>query len=137
MTPEIRDEVLCLIEKATNYLYPLRWVDEKTTTGDFDGREAAIDVFFIPSSNQIDFLAWIRPIRGLIREMTGHRCIFIFHSPEATITHYSYLFPVTSGVPLVKGGGIKLPLPSPGGTESKPVIISSPQYDIKDIREAA
>ncbi len=137
MIPEIRTKVLYLIEKATNYLYLLHWVDEKTTAGDFEGREAAIDVFFIPSSEQIDFLVRIRPIRGLIREMTGHRCMFIFHSPEATITHYSHLFPVTRGVPLVKGGGIKLPLPSPGGTESKPVIISSPQYDIKDIRQVA
>ena len=64
MTLKTRNEVLHLIEKATNYLYLLRWVDEKTTTGDFDGREVTIDVFFIPTANQADFLAQIRPIRG-------------------------------------------------------------------------
>lgn len=135
MTHKTRTEVLRLIEKATNYLYLLRWVDEKTTTGDFEGREAAIDVFFIPSSDQVDFLARIRPIRGLIREITGHRCIFIFHSPEATVAHYSHLFPITHGIPLVKGGEIKLPLPSPGGTGGGPEFSSTTIYF--DLREAA
>lgn len=132
MTRKTRTEVLRLIEKTTNYLYPLRWVDEKTTTGDFDGRETAIDVFFIPTANQLDFLAQIRPIRGLIREMSGHRCIFIFHSPEATTAYYSHLFPVTRGLHLVKGRGIRIPLPRPGGTEGRPVIIGSPHFYIKD-----
>lgn len=132
MTPEIRTEVLRLIEKITNYAYPLRWVDEKTTVGDFEGRELAIDVFFVPTAEQINFLARIRPIRGLIREMTGHHCIFVFHSPEATVAHYSHFFPLTRGIRLVKGGGIKLPLPSPGVTESKPVIIGSPQCYLRE-----
>jgi hypothetical protein len=132
MTLKIRNEVLHLIEKATNYLYPLRWVDEKTTTGDFDGREVAIDVFFIPTANQADFLAQIRSIRGLIREMAGHRCIFIFHSPGATIAYYSHLFPVTRGLHLAKAGGIKLPLPGPGGTKGGPVIIGSPRFYLKE-----
>ncbi len=132
MTRKTRTEVLRLIEKVTNYLYPLRWVDEKTTTGDFDGREVAIDVFLIPTANQVDFLTQIRPIRGLIREMTGHRCIFIFHSPEATIAYYSHLFPVTRGLHLVRGGGIKLPLPVLYGTEGRPVIIGSPQFYLKE-----
>jgi|SRR4030042_6627527 len=132
MTRKTRNEVLHLIEKATNYLYPLRWVDEKTTTGDFDGREVAIDVFFVPTTNQVDFLAQIRPIRGLIREMAGHRCIFIFHSPGATIAYYSHLFPVTRGLHLAKAGGIKLPLPGPGGTKGGPVIIGSPRFYLKE-----
>lgn len=136
MTSEIRNKVLQLIEKATNYSYPLRWVDEETTKGNFDGCEAAIDVFSIPASEQINFLAQIRPVRSVIREMTGHRCIFIFHSPEATITHYSHLFSATHGILFLKG--IKLPLPRPGGTESKPVIISSPMFYLRDtLMEAA
>lgn len=132
MTPDIRNEVLQLIGEVISYAYPLRWVDEKTTAGDFDGRELAIDVFFIPTTEQIDFLSQIRSIRGLIREKTGHRCIFIFHSPEATMAYYSHLFPVTRGIRLVKGAGIKLPLPNPGGTGSKPVFSSTEIYlDLK------
>jgi hypothetical protein len=132
VTPEIRTEVLRLIEKATNYLYPLRWVDEKTTAGDFDGREAAIDIFFIPSSDQVNFLARIRPIRSSIREMTGHRCIFIFHSPEATVAHYSHLFTVTRGISLVKGGQVKLPLPSPGGIGGRPEFNTTIHFNLRE-----
>lgn len=135
MTPDIRNKVLQLIGKVTNYAYPLRWVDEKTTAGDFDGRELAIDVFFIPTAEQINFLAQIRPARGLIRDSTGHRCIFIFHSPEATVAHYSHLFPVTHGIRLVKGEGIKLSLPNPGGTESNPTFSGTSIYS--DLKVAA
>lgn len=122
MTSDIRNNVLQLIGKVTNYKYPLRWVDEKITVGDFDGREFTIDVFLIPTTEQINFSAQIRPIRGQIRNITGHRCIFIFHSPEATKMHYSHLFPVTRGIYHEKRGGIKFPLPDSGGTESKPVF---------------
>lgn len=135
MTSDIRNEVLQLIGKVINYAYPLRWVDGKTTAGDFDGRELAIDVFFIPTAEQINFLAQIRPVRGLIRNMTGHRCIFIFHSPEATVAYYSHFFPVTHGIRLVKGEGIKLPLPNPGGTESNPTFSGTPIYS--DLKVAA
>lgn len=135
MTPDIQNEVLQLIGKVTNYAYPLRWVDEKTTVGDFDGRELSIDVFFIPTAKQINFLSQIRSIRGLIREKTGHRCIFIFHSPEAAVAHYSHLFPVTRGIRLVKGEGIKLSLPNPGGTESNPTFSGTPIYS--DLKVAA
>ena len=48
MKSETRIEIIRLIENATNYVYPLRWVDEETSSGDFDGREVAIDVFNIP-----------------------------------------------------------------------------------------
>ena len=135
MTPGVRSEVLQLIGKVTNYAYPLRWVDEKTTVGDFDGRELSIDVFSVPTAEQINFLSQIRSNRGLIREMTGHRCIFIFHSPEATEAHYSHLFPKTRGVRIVGGKGIKFPLPVTGGTETNPVFSGTPIYS--DLKEAA
>jgi hypothetical protein len=132
MTTNMRNEVLQLIGKITNYRYPLRWVDEKTTVGDFDGRELAIDVFFIPTDEQINFLSQIRPVRKQISDMTGHPCIFIFHSPDATLTHYSHLFPVTRGIFLVKGEGIKFPLPGPGGTESSPIFSDTEiHFDMK------
>lgn len=136
MTFEVRADVLRLIEKTINYTYPLRWADEKTTMGDFDGRESTIDVFFIPSAEQINFLTQISSIRKQIKEMTGHRCIFIFHSPEATATHYSHLFPVTHGIHIVKGK-VQFSLPAPGGTEGKPVITSPLQYNIYNLKVAA
>lgn len=70
--------------------------------------------------------------QGLIREMIGHRCIFIFHSPEATVTHYSHLFPVTRGISLVKGGQVKLPLPSPGGIGGRPEFDTTIHFNLRE-----
>src|SRR4030067_695431 len=100
-------EIIRLIENATNYDYPLRWVDEETSLGDFDGREVAIDVFNIHVAEQIDFLTLIRQVRDKIREMIGHRGVFIFHSPEATRMHYANLFPMTRGVLLEAGSSLR------------------------------
>ncbi|MBI5193065.1 MAG: hypothetical protein HZA08_06440 [Nitrospirae bacterium] len=122
MKPERCIEIIRLIENATNYDYSLRWVDEATSLGDFDGREVAIDVFNITASEQIVFLTRIRQIRNKMREMIGHRGVFIFHSPESTRMHYANLFPITHGVLLEAGSSIRMPLPVPGGTGIKPVI---------------
>ena len=122
MKSETRIEIIRLVENATNYVYPLRWVDEETSSGDFDGREVAIDVFNIPVTEQIAFLTQIRQVRNIIREMIGHRCIFIFHSPESTRMHYANLFPITQGVHLEAGSSIHIPLPDPGGTGIRPVL---------------
>jgi hypothetical protein len=131
MKPELRNEILSMIEKQINYAYPLRWADEKTTMGDFDGRELTIDVFFIPSFEQINFLSRIRPIRNRIHELSGSRSLFVFHSPEATKLHYSHLFPVTCGIKLVRGE-IRFPIPAPGGAENGPEIIGSLEYDLRE-----
>lgn len=131
MHTKLQKEVIALIEVATNYAYPIRWVDEKTTLGDFDGREYAIDVFRIPVSKQIGFLRMIRPIRNKILEKTGHRGMFIFHTPEATKKHYSHLFPIIQGLRLEDNGTIKLPLPDIGGLESKPEILVGKTISLK------
>ena len=128
MKPKTRIEIIRLIEYATIYAYPLRWVDEKTSLGDFDGREVAIDVFNIPVAEQIDFLTQLRQVRNKIREMIGHRCIFIFHSPESTRMHYANLFPMTQGVHLEAGSSIRIPLPEPGGTGIRPVLSGDTIY---------
>jgi|SRR3972149_10587767 len=122
MKHETRIEIMRLIENATNYDYPLRWVDEETSLGDFDGREVAIDVFNITVSEQIVFLTRIRQVRNKIREMIGHRGVFIFHSSESTRMHYANLFPITHGVLLEAGSSIRIPLPGPGGTGIRPVL---------------
>lgn len=97
MTHENRKAIIQLLEKTINYEYPIRWVDEKTTLGDFDGREFAIDIFRISVSEQLNFLKKIRTIREKIFELAENRCIFIFHTLEATKKYYSHLFPVAEG----------------------------------------
>lgn len=94
----IKKEVLRLIEEAINYSYPVRWADERTTLGSFDGRGSTIDVFCISVLEQSNFLVKMGAIRKQIKGMTGHRCIFIFHTLEDTATHYSHLISVAGGV---------------------------------------
>ncbi|MBI5455333.1 MAG: hypothetical protein HY956_11940 [Deltaproteobacteria bacterium] len=108
MRHEIKEEIINLIEQQIGFKYPVRWVDERTTRVDFDGREFAIDVFYIPFSEEDEFLTLIEPIRNRIRELIGSRGLFIFHSPEATDKYYSNLFPITKGI-IVENGFIKFP----------------------------
>ena len=118
-----KNKVIELIENAINYAYPVRWVDEKTSLGDFDGMEYAIDVFRIPSSEQLLFLSSIERVKGQIREILGENCLFIFHTPSATRKYYSHLCTVTEGVHLENNGTIKIPLPVEGGIKGSPEII--------------
>ena len=126
MITEIRKKVLHLIEEAVNYAYPIRWADEETTLGDFDGRDVAIEIFFIPATAQTKFLETIRPIRKEIKKIIGDDCIFIFHSEEATRIHYSHLFPIIHRIQLTRGE-IKFSLPGPGGTDGKPEVVGTLQ----------
>lgn len=98
MTLKARKEVLRLLEETIEFEYPMRWADEQTTMGDFDGREFTIDVFDIPLTEDLVFLAKIRDVRNRIYEMIGSRCLFIFHSPEATQKYYAHIFPRLDGV---------------------------------------
>ncbi|MBI4950296.1 MAG: hypothetical protein HY955_09155 [Deltaproteobacteria bacterium] len=123
MRHEIKKEIVNLIEQQSNSIYPVRWVDERTTRGDFDGCEFAIDVFNIPYSEEDEFLTLIDPIRDRIRELIGNRGLFIFHSPEATNKYYSHLFPITKGI-IVENGSIKFPAISE--TEGNSEIIGAP-----------
>lgn len=117
-----RVEVIRLIEKMTDFSYPVRWADEKTTLGDFEGREFTIDVFRISPKDYRSFLATVEPVRERIKELVGDRCFFVFHTPEATEQHYSHLFPVTKNIFIEGNGTIRLSLPSIGGTDGMPVI---------------
>lgn len=118
MNSEIKQKIISIIEEAINYEYPLRWVDEKTTSGDFDGRAQAIDVFQIPFSEQLLFLEKVETTKKSLDGLIKNRCLFIFHSPEMTKKHYSHLFPVTKNI--LFEGMIKLPTPGVSGTECKP-----------------
>ena len=88
-----KSEALWLLLQAIQFEYPLRWVDERTNQGDFDGREVSIDVFNIAPRRQREFLQAIRDVRPRLQELVGSRCIFLFHSPEATLAHYSHVVP--------------------------------------------
>jgi len=77
----------------SGFRYPLRWADERTTLGDFEGRELTVDVFNIPLNEQNDLYRKLRPLRNELRFELAQRIVFVFHSPEETTRHYSSLFP--------------------------------------------
>lgn len=93
-----RAEILDSLREVTAYCYPLRWADEATSRGDFDGRRFAIEVFEIDPSEQIPFLKKILDVRERAERDLGHRCLFIFHTRAATKEHYAHLFPHAEGL---------------------------------------
>lgn len=85
MNQAARDEALALVQAAFADRYPIRWTCSR---GDFSGREVTFDVFNIPVKEHLPFLREARPLREKLQELVGSRCIFVFHTPEATKEHY-------------------------------------------------
>lgn len=82
---ERRDQALALVQEKFRDRYPIRWTCSK---GDFSGREVTFDVFNIPFEQHRPFLREVEPLREKLTELMGSRCIFVFHTPEATKEHY-------------------------------------------------
>jgi hypothetical protein len=87
-----RDELLHNLSIRTRFRYPLRWADDQTSLGDFDGRDLAIDVFNIPPQEQPAFFSELRSIRKELQQRLGRTVTFVFHTPEATAQYYGHLF---------------------------------------------
>ena len=93
-----RDKTILDINVLTGWRYPLRWHDERTSLGDFDGKDLTIEVFNISPEEQLDFLEKTWRIQFEVRNQCGRRPTFVFHSVEATEEHYQHLFPRIQGV---------------------------------------
>jgi hypothetical protein len=89
MDSEKKYEALHLLMKTTRFDYPMEWAADHSVIGNFDGHEFAIDVFEILPQAQLEFLKAIRAVRPKLVELVGSRCIFLFHSPQATKAHYA------------------------------------------------
>ena len=85
----LRGLVLGLIRRETSY--PVRWTDEKTSRGDFDGRDFAIEIFGVPTSEQRALRRRLRDVRKTAGSILGSSLVLIFHTPEATARHYQEL----------------------------------------------
>lgn len=114
---EPRNEILCDLEHTTAFRYPMCWASDRTTWGDFEGRERTLEIFNIESSEQLGFLRSVRESRRQIEAKLGGPLTFVFHTPEATRQHYSHLFPAVRGV-VFECEGIQVDLP-PGGVGSR------------------
>lgn len=75
--------------RAEGYL--VRWTDEHTSRGDFDGRDCAIEIFNVPTAEQRDVRRRIRSMRSVAEQLSGGPVMLIFHTPEATVKHYRHI----------------------------------------------
>lgn len=103
-----RDDLLRNLSIRTRLRYPLRWADDQTSLGDFDGRDLAIDVFNIPPQEQRAFFSDLRSIRKELHQRLGHTVTFVFHTPEATAQYYTHLSSQITNAALKGGITIKL-----------------------------
>ena len=84
----VRENVLALLRtELPDYL--VRWADAKTTRGDFDGRDATLDVFNVPADRQRDVRRRIRAPLAASRALLGQPIVVVFHTPEATAKYHA------------------------------------------------
>lgn len=70
---------------------PVRWTDDRTCRGDFEGREWTLELFDIPREEQRQLHRGFSELRKRFWQATGHSLTFIFHTPEATERHYAWV----------------------------------------------
>jgi hypothetical protein len=87
---EKRDEVLSLFRDALETKL-VRWTDELTSTGDFEGRDFTLEIFDIPVGEQREMLRRLRELRHRSEKICGAAILLVFHTPEATRSHYAGL----------------------------------------------
>lgn len=87
---DARRTVLSLVAPHASK-YALRWADQWTAAGDFEGRDFTLEVFNVPVRDQ-------RPLRRRLRDVIRHAevvlgapLMLIFHTPEATTRHYAFV----------------------------------------------
>jgi hypothetical protein len=70
---------------------PVRWADARTSLGDFDGREWTLELFDIPRNERRQLQDQLWDLRKEVWDRMGRSLVFIFHTPEATDQHYSWV----------------------------------------------
>src|SRR5256885_7988780 len=68
-----------------------RWTDERTSTGDFDGRDWTLELFDVPVGEQRSAHARLWELGKMVRNSLGHSLTFIFHRPEETERLYPWV----------------------------------------------
>ena len=70
---------------------PVRWTDQQTSVGDFDGRDWTVEIFDVPASERRDLRAKLWPAREHVRHTLGAHIRFVFHTSEATDKYYRWV----------------------------------------------
>ncbi|HYO53736.1 hypothetical protein [Archangium sp.] len=71
---------------------PVRWTDHRTTKGDFPGRDWALEVFDVPSTERRELIH--RLFWGLLTKLYDEKrvaLLVLFHTPENTDRYYAWV----------------------------------------------
>ena len=85
-----RERIMHLLS-ATVRGRPVRWLDERTSRGDFDGRERTVEVFDVAAAEQRDFLHGLATVRARLDLIAGGRVTILLHTPEETSRLYPWV----------------------------------------------
>jgi hypothetical protein len=85
---EVREKVKAMFAKATGR--PVFWADERTTLGDFEGRDATLEIFDVPSSEERALFRSLRLLRTWADAQLRVPVLLMFHTPAATRKHYAW-----------------------------------------------
>src|SRR5437762_1123515 len=85
-----RDAVLELIQRRTAGR-PVRWVDSRTSAGDFDGREWTVEVFDVAKDDRLALREALWDLFTEVRRRTGRPVSLLTHTPEDTSTFYAWV----------------------------------------------
>lgn len=86
-----REEIRRQVREIVGTHRPVRWTDHRTTKGDFPGRDWALEVFDVPSSErrELNHRLW-----GLLTKLWDEKrvaVLVLFHTPENTDRYYSWV----------------------------------------------
>lgn len=74
---------------------PVEWSDDRTSRGDFDGREWTLEVFDVPAVEERSLHRSLWPLREEVRKKHRLHLALIFHTPEATEKRYAWMHQIT------------------------------------------
>lgn len=70
---------------------PVRWVDEKTCAGDFDGRDWTVEIFDVARADRLLLREQLWELFDAVRMRTGNAMSLITHTPDNTTSFYPWV----------------------------------------------
>lgn len=70
---------------------PVRWTDSRTTMGDFEGRDWALEIFDLSFEDYNALFPRFSELRREVRARLGEYLTILFHTPEDTQKFYSWI----------------------------------------------
>jgi hypothetical protein len=85
-----RDAILEVVRRLASNR-PARWVDKKTSAGDFDGRDWTIEVFDVANIDCLALRETLWDLFTAVRKHTGKPMSLVTHTPEDTSSFYAWV----------------------------------------------